>query len=147
MIGEPFVRGLAAALPEAFAGIDLVDEYDFSAEVGEDEVDEDGWGTTLALGHAVRWIEERALAVSRRSERTAIRPEGEEPLRRFFAHMEAVIADTPEDEQGWIAVELFEGVPWTEDVIDVLGPHTRALLRRAQVQLAPYNGWIGRWRQ
>ena len=44
-------------------------------------------------------------------------------------------------------VELFEGIPWVEDAIDFLGPQTAALLREAQDVLAPYNGWIGRWRE
>jgi hypothetical protein len=35
--GERFVRGLAAALPEAFAGRDLSETYDHSAESASDE--------------------------------------------------------------------------------------------------------------
>ena len=40
---------------------------------------------------------------------------------------------------------MFEGIPWTEDVVTYLGPQTTALLREAQNTLRPYSRWIGRW--
>jgi len=36
---------------------------------------------------------------------------------------------------------------WVQDVIDYVGPDTRALLARAQEQLADANSAIGRWRE
>jgi hypothetical protein len=144
--GERFVRGLDEAVPEVFAGVDLAGEYDLSEWAGEPRrPEDDGWAQTIALADAVQRIERTALKVDRRRESTARRPEGEDMLRRFCAYMEQVIAETPEDDRGWIMVELFEGVPWIEDVIDVLGPRTVELLRVAQRELRRYNGWIGDW--
>jgi hypothetical protein len=141
--GERFIRGLAAALPEAFGDTDLDAEYNYSLETAAGE---DPWVRSIALADAVEWIEHRALEVVRRRETVAVRPEGEDPLRRFFSYMELVIAraDGPRD-TGWIAVEMFEGIPWTEDVITYLGPQTTALLRNAQDTLRRYSSWIGRW--
>src|SRR4051794_6587480 len=103
--GEGFVRGLAEAVPEAFAGVDLDDRYE-------------GWPTTIALADTVKWIEHHALRVDRVQELTSMRAEGAAPLRRFFAYMEGVIAaPAPDTDRGWIMVELFEGIPWVEDVL------------------------------
>jgi hypothetical protein len=144
--GEEFVRGLAEAVPEVFAGVDLADEYDLSEWADEPAgPDDDGWAQTIALADAVQWVEGNALVVHRRRESTKRPPEGADALRRFFAYMEQVIADAPEDDRGWIMVELFEGVPWIEDVIDVLGPKTIESLRVAQRELRRYNHWIGDW--
>jgi hypothetical protein len=71
--GERFVRGLAAALPEAFAGRDLSDAYDYSAESASDE---DPWAMTIALADAVRWLEDHVLDVDRRAQTCALRPTG-----------------------------------------------------------------------
>jgi hypothetical protein len=141
--GERFIRGLAAALPEAFGDTDLDAEYNYSLETAAGE---DPWVRSIALADAVEWIEHRALEVVRRRETVAVRPQGEDPLRRFFAYMEEVIARAkrPAD-TNWIAVEMFEGIPWTEDVITYLGPQTTALLRNAQNTLRRYSSWIGRW--
>src|SRR4051812_37850351 len=110
--------------------------------------DDDGWARTIALADAVKWMESEALVVNRRRETTALRPERADVLRRFFAYMEQVIADPAcRADQGWIMVELFEGIPWVEDVIEFLGPDTAALLREAQDGLARYSGWIGNWGQ
>jgi hypothetical protein len=141
--GERFIRGLAAALPEAFGDTDLDSEYNYSLETAPGD---DPWVYSIALADAVEWIEHQALHVVRRRETVAVRPDGEDPLRRFFAYMEFVIARAggPRD-TGWIAVEMFEGIPWTEDVITYLGPHTTALLRNAQNTLRRYSSWVGRW--
>ena len=141
--GERFIRGLAAALPEAFGDVDLDAEYNYVAETAAGE---DPWVSTIALADAVKWIEDSALHVVRRRETVAVRAGGEDPLRRFFGYMELVIARArrPED-TNWIMVEMFEGIPWTEDVITYLGPETIALLREAQDALRPYSSWIGRW--
>jgi|tagenome__1003787_1003787.scaffolds.fasta_scaffold20972830_4 hypothetical protein len=143
MNGEQFVRGLADAVPEVFADVDLADEYDYADYSAPDE---DAWAKTIALADAVEWMEDQALMVKRRKASTAIgRPD---VVRRFFAYMEQVLIDHPgNSDRGWIMVELFEGIPWVEDVIDFLGPQTVALLREAQDFLAPYNGWIGRWKE
>src|SRR4051812_36462232 len=141
MNGEQFVRGLADAVPEVFAGVDLAEEYDYAEYSAPDE---DAWARTIALADVMRWLEDEALVVKRRKASTAIRRP--DVLRRFFAYMEEVLADHAGDSgRGWIMVELFEGIPWVEDVIDFLGPQTVALLREAQDVLARYNGWIGRW--
>jgi hypothetical protein len=141
--GERFIRGLAAALPEAFGDVDLDAEYNYAAETAAGE---DPWVSTIALADAVKWIEDSALHVVRRRETVAVRPGGEDPLRRFCCYIELVIAraERPTD-TNWIMVEMFEGIPWTEDVIAYLGPATIALLREAQDALRPYNSWIGRW--
>jgi hypothetical protein len=141
--GERFIRGLAAALPEAFADTDLDAEYNYSAETAAGE---DPWVRSIALADAVKWIEDGALDVVRRRETVAVRPGGGDQLRRFFGYMEGVVAraERPAD-TNWIAVEMFEGIPWIEDVISYLGPQTTALLREAQDTLRPYNRWVGRW--
>jgi hypothetical protein len=141
--GERFIRGLAAALPEAFGDSDLDAQYNYAAETSAGE---DPWVCSIALADAVKWIEESALHVVRGRESVAVRPGGEDPLRRFFGYMELVIARAgrPEDIT-WIEVEMFEGIPWTEDVITYLGPATIALLREAQDTLRSYSSWIGRW--
>ena len=141
--GERFVRGLAAALPEAFGDVDLEAEYDYGVETA---VDDDPWVRTIPLADAVKWIEDSALHVDRWRQTVAVRPGGEDPLRRFFGYMELVVAraERPKD-TNWIKVELFEGIPWTEDVISYLGPETVALLREAQDTLRRFNSWIGRW--
>ena len=140
---EQFVRGLADAVPEVFAGIDLAEKYGY---VEYSAPDEDAWARTIALADAVKWIEDEALVVKRRQASTAIRRP--DVLRRFFAYMEEVLVDHPgQREHGWIMVELFEGIPWVQDVIDFLGPRTVALLREAQHVLSPYNACIGRWKE
>jgi hypothetical protein len=47
--------------------------------------------------------------------------------------------------QTLLQIECFEGVGWVEDVSELLGPATRALLEDAQGWMPPYNGQIGRW--
>jgi hypothetical protein len=101
---------------------------------------------TMALADAVRWLEDHVLDVDRRAQTCVLRPTASETLRRFFSYIEQVLEATAGGSRtGWMQVELFEGVPWTEDVIGYLGPRTTALLRDAQQTLQPYNGWIGRW--
>lgn len=142
MNGEHFVRGLADAVPEAFAGIAVAAEYDYAAH---EQPGEDAWARTIALADAVTWMEAEALVVDRRQASTAVRRP--DVLQRFFAYIEGVLVEHASDrDRGWIMVELFEGIPWVEDVIDFLGPHTTALLRDAQDVLARYNGRIGRWK-
>jgi hypothetical protein len=141
--GERFIRGLAAALPEAFGDTDLDAKYNYAAETAAGE---DPWVRSIALADAVQWIEDKALDVVRRRETVAVRPGGEAQLTRFFGYMELVVgrADGPKD-TNWIAVEMFEGIPWIKDVITYLGPQTTALLREAQDTLRPYSRWVGRW--
>lgn len=140
--GKRFVCGLVAAVPEAF-GEDREAAYDYTPLSAEGD---DPWARTIALDDAVVWIEDVALDVDRRAQTCAVRPDGEDALRRFFGYLEQVL-ETSTDEHGdvWLAVELFEGIPWTEDVIEYLGPRTRALLLHAQDALRMDNCWIGRW--
>lgn len=138
MENERFVRALAATLPEAFEGLDVEVAY-FSPS------DEHGWDTYVPLARARDWIEDHALAVDRRSETVEIRRA--EILQRFFGFIESVAQGADQSTQNLLMIELFEGTPWTEDVLRFLGPETVALLRQAQVVLAPYNGWIGRWHE
>jgi hypothetical protein len=136
---ERIIRGLAAALPEAFAGRDLVEEY---ADWGEPEHD---WLAYIAVPDARTWIERNALDIDPIGCVARVRPGGEDALRRFFEYFEALAADPDRDMQNLLMIELFEGVPWVQDVIDYVGPNTRAVMRRAQEHLAWCNGAIGRW--
>jgi len=70
---ERFVRELAAALPEAFAGVDLEEEL-------HDEED-DCWLTYPAINTALGWIQRRAIKV-RIGRRARLRRGGDEPLGR-----------------------------------------------------------------
>lgn len=56
---ERFVRGLADAVPEAFVGKDLADEYDFADYSAEGE---QGWVATIPLADVVTWLEAEVLA-------------------------------------------------------------------------------------
>lgn len=131
---ERFIKGLVAALPEAFVDVDLLEDYDFGGG---------SWHTTRALGHATGWIESHALDVDYRAQTVNIRPSGPELLRRFFDYIETVIADAA-GPLGWIQVELFP-VVWTEDVLDYLGPLTTELFRDAQQTLTRFYSCVGSW--
>jgi hypothetical protein len=135
---ERFVRALAATLPEAFEGLDVEVAY-FSPSDGH------GWDSYVPLTRARDWIEDHALTVDRRAETVEVTRA--EVLQRFFSFIESVAQGADENTQNLLMIELFEGTPWTEDVLRFLGPETVELLRRAQVELAPYNGWIGRWHE
>jgi hypothetical protein len=88
--------------------------------------------------------EEHALVVDRPAQ--TVRVVDEERLRRWFAFVERYADGADRDMRNLLMIECFEGTPWVEDVIELCGPHTVALLREAQVVLANANGWIGRWR-
>jgi hypothetical protein len=47
--------------------------------------------------------------------------------------------------QNMLEIELFEGVVWVQDVIDYVGPHTRAVMGRAQDHLSWCSSAIGLW--
>lgn len=131
---ERFVKGLVAALPEAFIDVDIHKEYDFGGG---------SWYTTMALANATGWIESNALDVNYRAKTVTMRPGGADLLRRFFDYIATVIATT-NGPWGWIQVELFP-VVWTEDVLDYLGPLTIELFRDAQRTLSRAYSSIGRW--
>ena len=138
---ERFVRALAQALPEAFAGLDLAEQFSSNDPAVPDE----NWWVTIALSRAVVWLSSQALELDVRAQTTTILPGGDDPLRRFFDFIESELrlrGGAP----GWMQVELFEGVAWTEAVIEFLGPLTVASLRDAQRTLAWCNTMIGRWR-
>ena len=148
--GKAFVLGLAAALPEAFAGRDLEAEYGYGLQYPQpwDPPDYDGWLGTIALDDAVAWISEYAVECDGRAETSAVRSGGEKYLRPFFDYMESVIhegADYPAIH--WIDTELFKAVPWTEAVIEYLGPQTVRRLRIAQDRYGDDGITnVGRWR-
>jgi hypothetical protein len=139
---EGFIRGLAAALPEAFAERDLEAEY--YTDWGEPEL---RWLSYVALADARIWIEENALKVDPVRRVARVRPGAEDAVRRYFGYVEPLAADPDRSMENLLMIELFEGVVWVQDVIDYVGPDTRALLARAQVQLADANSAIGRWRE
>jgi hypothetical protein len=93
------------------------------------------------------WLEEHAIRVDAPRRRVEVLPGGEDRLRRFFGYMEQLAADAHEDARlaNLLMIELFEGVVWTDDLIEYLGPHTRALLEEARIVLAAASGAIGRW--
>jgi hypothetical protein len=98
MDDERFVRELVTALPEAF-----------DADWEDDYSDADGWLGYTALGSARSWLEDHALRIAwlgRRRGRAGVRPEGEEPLRRFFAYIEQVAQEADEEAQGLLLIEL-----------------------------------------
>ncbi len=114
-----FVERLIEALPEAF---EAEDREDFA----EDPL------TYLALAQAVFWLEDAA--------------DRDHAMRRFwtFIEAEALAGAGDEDLENLIMIECFEGIGWTKDVLDLLGPRTRVLLRKAEAELEPYNSQIGK---
>ena len=91
------------------------------------------------------WLEEHTLKINPLRRVARVRTGTEDALRRYFAYVEPLAADPDRGMQNLLMIELFEGVVWVQDVIDYLGPDTRALLARAQVALADANSAIGRW--
>jgi hypothetical protein len=137
---ERIVRDLIAALPEAFAGRDLIEHY--YSDGGEPE---ERWLPYIAVADARMWIEEHALDIDALARRARVRPGGEDALRRYFDYFESLASDLERDVQNLLEIELFEGVVWVQDVIDYVGPDTRAVMRRAQDHLSWCNSAIGRW--
>ena len=74
-----------------------------------------------------------------------MRPGGEDALRRYFDHFESLAPDLERDIQNLLEIELFEGVVWVQDVIDYVGPHTRAVMGRAQRAPRVVQQRVGRW--
>jgi len=137
---ERIVRGLAAALPEAFAGRDLAADY-YSDE-GEPE---QRWLPYVAVADARMWVEEHVLQIDPVACVARVRPGREDALRRYFEYFETLAPDLERDMQNLLEIELFEGVVWVQDVIDYVGPQTRAVMGRAQEHLAWCNSAVGRW--
>jgi hypothetical protein len=137
---ERIVRELSAALPEAFEGRDLVEHY--YSEWGEPE---QRWLPYIAVADARMWIEEHVLAIDPLARVARVRPGGEDALRRYFDYFEGLASDLQRDVQNLLEIELFEGVVWVQDVIDYVGPHTRAVMARAQEHLSWCNSAVGRW--
>ena len=96
MDSERIIRDLAAALPKAFEGHDLVKDY--YSDWGEPD---QRWLPYIAVADARMWIEDHALSI--------------DVLRRV------------------------------QDVFDYAGPHTRAVMGRAQEHLAWCSDAVGRW--
>jgi hypothetical protein len=74
---ERIVRELAGALPEAFAGRDLVEHY--YSDGGEPE---ERWPPYIAVADARMWIEEHALDIDALARVARVRPGGDDALRR-----------------------------------------------------------------
>ncbi|MGZ6675308.1 MAG: hypothetical protein ACXVFM_23470 [Solirubrobacteraceae bacterium] len=140
MDSERIIRDLAAALPEAFEGHDLVEDY--YSDWGESD---QRWLAYMAVADARMWIEEHALSIDVLRRVARVRPGCEDALRRYLDYFESLAPDRDRSVQNLLEIELFEGVVWVQDVIDYVGPHTRAVMRRAQDHLAWCNSAIGRW--
>ena len=140
MDSERIIRDLAAALPEAFEGRDLVSDY--YSDGGEPE---QRWLPYSAVADARIWIEEHALDIDPLACVTRVRPGGEAALRRYFDYFEGLAPDLERDVQNLLEIELFEGVVWVQVVIDYVGPHTRAVMGRAREHLSWCNSAVGRW--
>jgi hypothetical protein len=138
---ERIIRGLAAALPETFAGRDLVEAYYVDWEPNPAR----RWLAYIAVPDARTWIERNALDIDHVACVARVRPGGEDALRRYFDYFESLAPDPDRDVQNLLMIELFESVVWVQDVIEYVGPHTRAVMRRAQEQLAWCSSAIGRW--
>ncbi len=148
--GKTFVEGVTSALPDAFAGVDLKERYGYGLEYPQpwNKPDYDGWLGTIALSDTVSWLGQHAVACDPRAETTSVRPGGEKHLAALFDYIERLIAEAG-DYRGihWIDSELFDTVPWTEAVVEHLGPLTVARLREAQEIRAEYGHTnVGRWR-
>ena len=75
-----------------------------------------------------------------------MRPGGEDALRRYFDYFESLAPDLERDVQNLLEIELFEGVVWVQDVIDYVGPHTRAVMApRAGSPRVVQQTPVGRW--
>jgi hypothetical protein len=134
-----FVEDLMDALPEAFAAPEEREHY-----LGDEPL------AYPALGDARIWIEDHALTVSRLLRLHAqVKAERADAFARFWDFVESqALASRARDDaqlQTLLAIECFEGVGWVEDVIEYLGPETRALLLEARHWLAGYNDQVGRW--
>jgi hypothetical protein len=137
---ERIIRELAAALPEAFEGRDLLKDY--YSDWGEPD---QRWLPYIAVADARIWIEEHVLRIDVLRRVARVRPGAEDALRRYFDYFETVAPNLERDVQNLLEIELFEGVVWVHDVIDYVGPHTRAVMGRAQEHLAWCNDAVGRW--
>jgi hypothetical protein len=119
---ERFVRSLAAAVPEAFADVDIEDEYGKS----------DGhWLAVMALEHVVREVQIRTTKFKLRRDRySTVIPGSDELLRRFFDFIESELERTPGN-RPWIMIGLEEGgAPWMEDLAAYAGPQACELMQR-----------------
>ena len=140
MDAERIIRDLAAALPEAFEGRDLVEDY-YSDRGDPDQ----RWLPYIAVADARIWIEEHALRIDALRRVARVRQGAEDALRRYFDYFETVAPNLERDVQNLLEIELFEGVVWVQDVIDYVGPHTLAVMARAHEHLAWCNDAVGRW--
>ena len=128
---EAFVRALIAQVPEAHDP-----QYWF---------DDDGSPLPyIALADTRTWLEDHALDIRTAPLRASVRPGSEDLFQGFWDFIEIQAASTDRDLRNLLAIELFEGVWWTEDVMEYLGQRTRELLEEARVRLASTNDAIGR---
>ncbi len=131
-----FVQQLARMFPEAFdaAGFPLDDYLD------DDDVD-----AYAALGRVRTHLEQQMLQFHPLRHRASVRLGCEQRFAQLWGLIEEALLDADDQLKTVLMIELFEGVGWTEDVLQYLGPRTRELLREAQSVLQPYNDQIGRW--
>lgn len=74
-----------------------------------------------------------------------VRAGAEDAMRRFWAIVELAADDADGPRRTLLMIELYEGVGWTEDVIEYLGPRAIELMNAARIELADCSGQIGRW--
>jgi hypothetical protein len=130
-------QSLMATVPEAFA-----DPGDREYYLGDEPL------AYPALGNARMWIENHALELSGMARLHAdVKTGHADVVTRFWDFVESQARDARQDTalRTLLQVECFEGVGWVEDLVEYLGPETRALLVDAQTWLSRFNGQIGRW--
>ncbi len=112
--GEEFVRGLVAAVPEAFDGVDVEEEYSTAEDPGRPfPPGIDGWLKPMALTRAIGYVD---MAVE------GPLPDELAAVKRFFAYIEAVLEVADDATRNWMMVELFEGTDWPKETLDYAGP-------------------------
>jgi hypothetical protein len=114
-----FVESRMAAIPEAFTD---------AADLNDEPL------PYVALGDVRMWLEDNALNIALRPMRATVRAEYVDVVRRFwdFVEWQAQRGKGDRALETLPQIECFEGVGWVEDVSELLGPATRALLEDAQ---------------
>jgi hypothetical protein len=125
-----FVAELRAALPQ---WEEWAEPYDVDPEL-----------SYPTLSACLRWLMTEVLDRPLFGRKVTVRPGREDDMRAFWAFVERATAEGDRDVHTLLQIELFEGIYWTEDVVEWLGPRTRALLDEARVWLRPYNRSVGR---
>ncbi len=123
---ERFVRGLAAAVPEAFQEVDVKQEFGPMPGVAARDGDIGMWSYALALELAGGRVWGLSIDYDRVRDSAHVKPDGRDVLGRFFGFVESEIA--LQGPAGWMKVALDDGFgPW-DDLASYAGPLTVALL-------------------